>query len=203
MVTLPVSTEVNDVLGPPLGRWSLADWENLPDDGNRYEIIDGVLYMSTAPSSFHQWISQQLYDMIGYPAKKQGLAIPFFAPIGVIMPGCDPVQPDFVVILSANISIIQNKHIYGIPDLLVEVLSPGSIAYDEKVKLFAYAAAGVPEYAIIDPAKRALRLYTLDIPGRYQGPREFGAGQSMSFACLPSISLEIRKLFEGAPDTTL
>ncbi len=203
MATLILSTEAPTISGPPQGRWTLADWEELPGDGNIYEIINGVLYMSTAPSPLHQWIVQTLYDQIGFPAKQQRLGICYFSPIGVIMPGCDPVQPDFVFIKSEHKNIVKAKRLEGVPDLIVEILSPGNRAYDEQVKLLAYAAAGVPEYAIIDPAGRSLRLYALDAPGRYQGPHEFGAGGSMSFACLPGITLEIAKLFEGAPDTTL
>jgi hypothetical protein len=56
MTALVLPTDAPAVPGPPQGQWTYADWEELPDDGNRYEIIDGVLYMTTAPSSFHQWI---------------------------------------------------------------------------------------------------------------------------------------------------
>ena len=131
MVTLVVPTDAPRVAGPPQGRWSLADWEALPDDGNRYEIINGVLYMSTVPFPLHQWISQQFYDLIGYQAKQQGLGTCFYAPIGLIMPGCDPVQPDFVFIKPENKDIIKAKRLVGIPDLLVEILSPGNRTLSE------------------------------------------------------------------------
>src|SRR5262245_26364987 len=78
--------------------WNYARWEQLPDDGNRYEVIDGVLYMTTVPSFFHQWIIQQFARYVGMPAADAGLAFFAFAPIGVLMPGCDPVQPDFVLV---------------------------------------------------------------------------------------------------------
>jgi len=54
MMVLPVLSEVNSVKGPPQGQWTYADWETLPDDGNVYEVIEGVLYMSTSPSYFHR-----------------------------------------------------------------------------------------------------------------------------------------------------
>jgi Uma2 family endonuclease len=76
--------------------WNYARWEQLPDDGNRYEVIDGVLYMTTAPSTFHQWIVRRLDRFVGMPLEDQGLAYIFTAPIGLLMPDCDPVQPDFV-----------------------------------------------------------------------------------------------------------
>jgi Uma2 family endonuclease len=201
-VVIPIPTNTPTVVsGPPQGHWSQADWESLPADGLRYEIIEGVLYMSTAPSSFHQWILSNLYDLIGHPAKKQGLGLPFFAPIGVFMPGCDPVQPDFVLVLMAHKSIVRDRRIYGVPDLIVEILSPGSVSYDQEVKLAAYARAGVPEYAIITPEMRTLSLYRLKEPGVYDPPQRFNAGDKLFFKCLPDIHLTTGDLFANAPDT--
>ncbi|MFN8450685.1 MAG: Uma2 family endonuclease [Anaerolineae bacterium] len=76
------------------------------------------------------------------------------------MPGSDPVQPDFLIILQEHVGIIREGRIRGAPDLIVEVLSPGSVAYDEGVKP-KLTRAGVPEYGVIDPATRRLRLYAL------------------------------------------
>src|SRR5437667_514509 len=157
MTALVLPTDAPAVPGPPQGQWTYADWEELPDDGNRYEIIDGVLYMTTAPSSFHQWIVNRLERYITIPAEDHGVAFAFTAPIGVIMPGCDPVQPDFVVVLASRMSIIRDRRIMGVPDILVEILSPGNTAYDQQVKFEAYARAGVPEYAVVDPATRSVR----------------------------------------------
>lgn len=204
MITLPIRTETASVVrGPTQGNWTYADWEQLPDDGNRYEIIEGALYVTTAPSFFHQWIIQHLYRKLGIPAEDAGLAYVALAPIGVLMPGCDPVQPDFVVILKRNADIIRDRRIFGVPDLIVEVISPGSAAYDEGVKLEAYARAGVPEYAVIEPATRKLRLYALHVPGEFAAPREYSEGDTLSFACLPEITLNVSDLFANAPDTTL
>lgn len=203
MATLVIPTDASAVVGPPQGQWTRADWEALPDDGRRYEIIDGSLYMSTAPSSFHQWICQRLYRHLGIPAEDRGLAYTFLAPVGVFMPNCDPVQPDFVVVRLEHRDIIHDRRIFGVPDLIIEVLSPGSADYDEKVKLFAYARAGVPEYGIVDPARRELRLHPLEAPGRYRWPETFGAAATARFAALPGLELPVSRLFDGAPDTTL
>lgn len=203
MTAIVVPTDAPPVNGPPQGHWTYVDWSLLPDDGNRYEIIEGVLYMTTAPSSFHQWIVRRLDRYIGIPAEDQKLGFAFTAPIGVLMPGCDPVQPDFLLVLAANAAIIRERRIMGVPDLLIEVLSPGSVTYDERVKLVAYALAGVPEYVIVDPRTYTLRHYRLDRPGRYAAPSVFGAGETVSFDCLPMIAVPISELFAGAPDTTL
>ncbi len=203
MEILAIPTEGPLIPGPPHGQWTYADWEALPDDGNRYEIIEGALYVTTAPRSFHQWIVRRLERLLGIPAEDQGLAFAFAAPIGVLMPGCDPVQPDYVVILKANAGVFRNGRIVGIPDLLIEVLSPSTAAYDEHVKLTAYAGAGVPEYVIVDPRTRTLRHCRLDAPGRYSAPRVFRETETVFFDCLPQIGVPVGELFAGAPDTTL
>jgi Uma2 family endonuclease len=159
--------------------------------------------MTTAPSSFHQWIVRRLERYVGIPAEDQGLAYAFPAPIGVIMPGSDPVQPDYVVVLKSNADILQAGRIKGVPDVLVEILSPSNAGYDEHVKLPAYALAGVPEYVIIDPRTRTLSHYRLEAPGRYAARRVFGEAESMNFDCLPQIAIPVDKLFAGAPDPTL
>ncbi len=205
MTALAIPTETAlPVSGPPQGHWTHADWEVLPDhDAVRYEIIDGVLYMTTAPSSFHQWIVLRLYRLIGVPAEDRGLALSFVAPIGVLMPGCDPVQPDYVIVLSANAGIIRDRRIRGVPDALVEVLSPSNAAYDEQIKLEAYERAGLPEYVIVDPRSRELLQYRRGADGSYGAPDVRGEHDSFAFACLPALAFRVGDLFAGAPDTTL
>jgi len=61
--------------------WNRARWEQLPDDGNRYEVIDGVLYMSTSPSLFHQWIIREAFQILVVQIDKLGLGTTFFAPV--------------------------------------------------------------------------------------------------------------------------
>jgi Uma2 family endonuclease len=203
MRVFPFLTSVNKVKGPPQGQWTYADWEKLPDDGNIYEVLNGRLYVSTSPSLFHQWIVQQLYTMLGAPAIQRKLAFAFVAPIGLIPPGCQPAQPDFVVVLAHHASILSDRRIRGVPDFIAEVLSPGTKDYDEDEKLIIYADCGVPEYATIDPVKRQLRLYTLQTSGQYGEPHVYNEGDSVTFACLPTIVVEVSRLFEGAPDTTV
>lgn len=203
METLVIPTDAPLVAGPRHGQWTYEDWEALPDDGNRYEVIDGALYMTTAPHSFHQWVVRKLERFIGIPAEEQGLAYAFAAPIGVLMPRCAPVQPDYVVVMRSKAGIFRNGRIMGVPDLMVEVLSPSTAAYDRHVKKDAYAGAGVPEYAIVDLSTRTLSHYRLALPGDYGEPRVFGEHETVTFDCLPGIVLPVGELFAGAPDTTL
>ncbi|PDW04793.1 Uma2 family endonuclease [Candidatus Viridilinea mediisalina] len=203
MAILVVTTDAPLVEGPSQGAWTFADWERLPADGRRYEVIGGVLYMTTAPSSFHQWIVRRLERLVGIPAEDARLAYCFPAPIGVLMPACHPVQPDYVVVRFGREALFRAGRIYGVPDLLFEILSAASRSYDERIKLAAYATAGVPEYAIIDPRERSLNLYCLVAPGAYAAPRCFTAGDHVAFACLPGLLLPVAELFAGAPDSSL
>jgi Uma2 family endonuclease len=199
METHSSPTRSPTITGPPQGQWRYADWEAIPEDGNRYEVIDGVLYMTTAPTSFHQWILKRLERFLGIPAEDQNLAYTFFAPIGVLMPGCQPVQPDFVVVRTAQAHII-GQRIVGVPDLIIEVLSPHNQAYDQYTKRQAYARAGLPEYAIINPMERTLAHYRLQATGSYAPPDIYPESATVTFDCLPTLTIAIARLFEGAPD---
>lgn len=199
MVTLVMRTDAPKVAGPPQGQWKYSDWEHLPDDDNRYEIIDGVLYMSTSPSAFHHWIIKRLVTKIGARAEEEGLAYIYFAPIGVIMPGCDPIQPDFVIVRAGRESIIHERGIRGVPDLIAEVLSPGNHDYDEAVKKAAYENAGVPEYLIIDPVTRTVRHFQLNDNRQYDEPQVYTVHDTLVIVCLPTIPILVEDLFAGSP----
>ncbi|NJO07246.1 MAG: Uma2 family endonuclease, partial [Chloroflexaceae bacterium] len=83
------------IAGPPPGQWTVADWEQLPEDTIRYEIVGGTLLMTTSPSNFHEWIVAMFVEEIGVPARRQGLGFWFVGPAGVILSEQDAVQPDF------------------------------------------------------------------------------------------------------------
>jgi Uma2 family endonuclease len=184
--------------------WNRARWETLAGDGNRYEVIDGALYMSTAPSFFHQWIVRQLFLTCFNQVDSAGLGLTMWSPLGVFMPGCDPVQPDLVVIRASDFGMIRNRHIEGVPALLVEVLSPGSTNIDGTIKRQAYARAGVPEYWIVRPASRDILAYSRPDPGAsdYLVTREFGSDGELESATLP-IVFTVASVFAGSPDTTI
>jgi Uma2 family endonuclease len=162
--------------------WDRARWETLPPDGNRYEVIDGVLYMSTAPSFFHQWIVRQLLLLLHEQVDRAGRGTTIMAPIGVFMPGCDPVQPDLLVVSAADRGIIRGGRIEGVPALLVEVQSPSSVGYDDRVKRQAYARAGVPEYWIVNLVDRQIEIH--QDPGPIPGA-QYGFGYRTRTIALP------------------
>ena len=148
--------------------WTADDWEQLPDDGQRYEIIGGVLYVSTAPSPAHQLIAQETYTILREQVVVPGVGLIFLAPIGLFMPGTDPVQPDLLVVRAEDRGIIGPRRIEGVPALLVEVLSPSNANYDLVTKREAYARAGVPEYWIARPVERDILVHSEPEPATGQ-----------------------------------
>lgn len=184
--------------------WNRARWQSLPDDGNRYEVIDGVLYMSTAPSFFHQWIIRQIFIVLLEQIDRTGAGLTIWAPIGLFMPGCDPVQPDLLVIRAAHYGIIRDRRIEGIPALLVEVLSPGNSDADIVIKRHAYARAGVPEYWIVRPASRDVLVYAQPDAelGDYTRSERVDPDAELVSPTLP-VRAPVASFFDGAPDTTL
>jgi Uma2 family endonuclease len=156
-----VVAEVEYLLRSVDASWCYERWERLPNDGNRYEVIDGVLYKSTAPGFQHQRCSLWLDRRVGYPLEEQGIVIAVASPIGLIMPGADPVQPDFMLIRREHADIIaEDGRVRGVPDLIAEILSPNNPEIDTVTKRAAYARAGVPEYWILRPATRDILVCT-------------------------------------------
>ncbi len=183
--------------------WNRERWERLPEDGNRYEVIDGILYMTTAPSAFHQWIIRQIVRILFVQIDDAGIGITLWSPLGLFMPECDPVQPDIIVIRTENLHIIHDRRITGIPALLVEVLSPSNPTQDTETKRKAYARAGVPEYWIVRPASRDLLLCTRPDAalGDYASSDLITPDGTLVSPMLP-VRTPIARFFADAPDTT-
>lgn len=202
---MTISVEMPDIVRQSMdATWNRARWERLPDDGNRYEIIDGVLYMSTAPSTFHQWIIRQIVRMLFRQCDDLGIGTTFWSPLGLFMPGYDPVQPDVLFVRQAALGIFQESRIYGVPALLIEVLSPGNAKKDTEIKRGAYARAGLPEYWLVRPKTRDVLVCSQpDVTlGDYAQTTLVAPDGELISPTLP-LHTTITEFFAGAPDTTL
>ncbi|PWU21071.1 MAG: Uma2 family endonuclease [Verrucomicrobia bacterium] len=148
------------VVEKPAKRWTYEEYYRLEDD-QRYEIIDGNLLMAPAPDIWHQNWSRDLSWLIVGHMKQHKLGTVFIAPVDVVLDKHNTVQPDIVFIATPNLSIIQRRAIFGVPDLVVELVSPSSVRRDRYDKKSLYARFGVKEYWIGDPANRSLEVLTL------------------------------------------
>lgn len=148
---------------PAQGKWTYDDYALLPDDGIRYEVIRGELYMSAAPRPLHQRVITRLAFFLEGFLEESALGTAYVAPIDVILPGKlgDPVQPDILFVRQERMAIVGETRIEGAPDLVIEVLSPSNPAHDRSLKYELYAEAGVPEYWIIDPHGQTAEIHLL------------------------------------------
>lgn len=177
--------------------WTYEDYLKLPDDGKRYEIIDGVLYVAPSPRTAHQVLVGSLHIALAQlQATGQGLAL--VAPLDVRMPGTDPVQPDLMFIGTEQSAIIKPKCIQGVPKLLIELLSPSTARLDRVVKLNKYATCGVPHYWIGDPSQRTLELFRLE-NNAYVIQAALGPGDRFEHPDFSGLVLDIDALFALMP----
>ncbi len=176
-------------------RFRADDIWDTPDDGNRYEVIDGELYMTPPPIELHQRGSGNLYGYIWMYLRSNPIGRVYSAPIGLTLDESNGLQPDIIYISNERRDIIKERGIEGAPDLVVEVLSPSTEARDRGVKLQRYAAAGVPHYWMLAPRTRTLEAYTLGSNG-YELIGEFGPGSVFLPDLFPGLDLPIDALWQ-------
>ena len=137
------------------------DYCKIPEDGNRYEVIEGLLYMSPAPALKHQRIIRRLSVRLIAQVEEANTGEVLFAPCDVVLSDHDIVQPDILFVRHERSSILTEKNVQGAPDLIIEVLSEGCRRRDEVVKRTLYERHGVPEYWIVDPELETVKVYRL------------------------------------------
>src|SRR6185295_2269550 len=126
------------VLEKQTKRWTYEEYSRLDDD-RHYEIIDGNLLVAPAPDMWHQDSSRKLFRLIDRFVARNRLGEVFYAPVDVVFDPENTVQPDLVFIAAAYTSIIQRRAIFGIPDLIIELISPSSVRRDRYEKKALYA----------------------------------------------------------------
>jgi Uma2 family endonuclease len=147
-------------LTKPAGTWTYEDLFALPDDGRRYEIIEGELFEMPPPNLAHATVIANLIALLVPIVKALGGRW-YTAPVGVFIAGANPVEPDIVVILPGGAARREQRGIEGPPDLVVEVLSPSNQTHDVVTKRAHYGRAGVREYWIVNPETRSVDILTL------------------------------------------
>ncbi len=184
-------------------RWTSADLELLPDDGKRYEIIDGELYVSKQPHWDHQVICGQLFVLLQGWSLHTGAGRANIAP-GVIFDDDDDVAPDVVWASAARLAtaLTADGHLHAAPELAVEVLSPGATnaRRDRDVKLKLYSRRGVDEYWIVDWPARTLTVYRRSGDALRQIATLAGH-DTLSSPLLPGFSASLDQVFAGVPSS--
>ncbi len=143
------------------------DLQQFPNDGNRYELIDGELYVSPAPSTRHQRVVTRLTVRVGNHVERLQLGEVFVAPLDVKFSPTDTVEPDLIFISNERLAILGDKYVTAAPDLVIEVFSPTTAGYDRGEKRDLYARYDVPNLWFFDPRLRTASASVLE-EGRYR-----------------------------------
>lgn len=143
------------------------DLAGLPDDGKRYELIDGVVDVAAPPQDPHQYALLELATTLNPHVKAGRLGRLWIAPFDVHLSPLNGVQPDLLFVRRDRLHIAERRYVAGPPDLVVEILSPGSYNRDKVVKAQLYARFRVPEYWQVDTNARTVRVFALK-DGRYE-----------------------------------
>lgn len=192
MSTAPLQYESFEAFAPfsDLGPYRAADYLELPE-GEPCELIRGRFIMSPCPTPKHQTISILLGELfLQFARSSGGMTLP--APMDVVLSGDTILKPDLLYIAKDRRDIVQQR-IEGPPDLVIEILSPGTERRDRIAKLDLYARYGVSEYWIVDPAAQLFE-FLLNEDGRYvvlsQTSDEFQSPR------LPEVKIDLPKFWK-------
>ncbi len=176
---------------------TVADLENFPDDGNRYELIEGELFVSTAPGIPHQLVLLNLQIQIHRYLEQNPIA-KLVPGAGAVFSNFDAVIPDLVIVRNERWDeIVANNRFNAAPDLVVEILSPGSDnrKRDLVAKRYLYGKYGVEEYWTVDLEKRTVVVYRL-AANTLEEFATFSDQEKIESTVLPELNLGIEAVFK-------
>ena len=177
-------------------KFTYEDLQAIPLDRNRYEIVEGELFVTPAPIPLHQRIAGNLYAELRQHVRKHRLGEVLMGPVDVVFADSTVLEPDIVYVSRSRQHIIGVKNLSGPPDLVVEVLSPSSQRLDREVKPKQYALHGVPEFWRIDPDEKTVEVFRLQ-EGAYELDTSLGFGDELTSPLFPGLSLPVSTLWEN------
>jgi Uma2 family endonuclease len=173
------------------------DFVLFPDDGKRHEIIDGEHYVTPAPRPRHQVILGNLHLVIGSWLETHPIGRVYLSPLDVVISNVDIVEPDLLYMSNTRAeAVLTELHVRGVPELVVEIGSPGTRRRDEGIKRRLYERAGVTEYWIVDPEVDRIRVYSQHGDSFDRGAelsREHG--DVLTSPLLPGLEMPLARIF--------
>lgn len=190
---LDTVTPADWILGPRQGDWTYETYYAMTEESVLYEVVRGVLVKKPMPDLAHQEaVGAICYELCMLIKRKQlGVAL---LPVDVVLSPQDVFQPDMLVVLNEHRERIQERCILGAPDLVVEVILPGSKLYDRVNKHMAYEQAGIPEYWLVDPRKQSIELFALE-SGKYHSLGTFSGEQMLPSRIVPQMTIPVASFF--------
>ena len=143
---------------PQIELFTAADYRAMPEDGKRYQLIEGELIVAPAHNTFHQMVQVNLVQILRSYLLENPLGTVLCAPCDVYLDDHNVYQPDLLYLTRKNAARILHEGIHGAPDLAIEILSPSTAGLDRR-KRGHFAAAGTVEFWQIDPALRQIQRF--------------------------------------------
>ena len=179
-------------LFPRQGEWTEADYFRLPESNRIIELSEGRLIISPSPTPKHQSISSNIHLLMGSFVLKKTLGKVCYSPLDVRLWEGKVRQPDIVFMSNKHLDRITEK-MWGVPDLVVEILSEGTAEIDKENKYLEYQRAGVLEYWIVDPFNHSVEIYTLE-HGIYSLFGKWGTGEIANSKLLDGFEVSIDEI---------
>lgn len=169
-------------------------FQDIPEGPPYFQVIDGQLFMSPSPCVPHQEITGTLYRLIANYLDQHPLGRVFIAPLDVYLDNINIFEPDVFFLLNEHKARLTPKGLEGAPDLVIEVLSPGTAKYDKGPKRLAYAQFGVQEFWLVDPAKRTVDVYDFRTSSDAE-PLRYIEDQTLTPLILPGLIINLGSVF--------
>jgi Uma2 family endonuclease len=179
-----------------------SDYVTWPE-GERWEIIDGAPYLQAAPSWQHQAVSGELARQFGNYLVDKPCRV-FAAPFDLCIPESDEsdeeisnlvAQPDLVVVCDE--SKLRKTGYFGVPALVIEIVSPSTTRQDRVLKFNKYEKSGVKEYWIVEPEGKFINVFTLQENNRYGRPDVYTEKDKVRVSVFPDLEIDLGAVFAG------
>jgi Uma2 family endonuclease len=178
---------------PAALKFTYEDYALLPED-RRYEVIDGELFLTPAPTTFHQIVKRRIVRLLEDFAEPQDLGTILDAPCDVILSQNDVLQPDILFVSAARASIVGEKYVAGAPELVIEVLSPSTETRDRVAKAKRYATFGVREMWLVNPEAKTIEVLVNSEEG-FRTQALYGEAETVRSVVLPGFEFPAARAF--------
>ncbi len=174
---------------------TIENWELIPDDRNVHEIIEGEHYITSPPLIIHQKISRNIEFIFTLFFRKKPVGEILYSPVGVVFSEINVVEPDLLYISKENSHIIKKDYIRGVPNLIIEILSPNNRQHDLIMKKHLYEKFGVKEYWIIDPDDESVMIYK-SRKGKYDRGKRYIEDDIITTPLIKGLEVPLKEIFK-------
>jgi Uma2 family endonuclease len=174
--------------------WTYERYLRETAEGEYFTIIMGEKIVSPSPTYIHQAVLGNLHMLLRIWARQTGAGKVALAPFDVVFAKDDIAQPDLVFVLKEHFGHLTEKNLQGAPDLVIEVISPGSVQLDRVRKRSLYARHGVPEYWIVSPGERTVEILRLQ-GQHYETAALLEEGDTLESPLLPGFTCAVKDIF--------